>query len=91
MLPDDQRIFNYRLSCARRVVENALGIMANIWMFAHHYESKQRHCHFNCIGLLSTAQYHETIRYPGVHYGIGDDEDKYHRLVPGQWRQGVNL
>ena len=31
------------------------------------------------------------IRYPGVHHGIGDDEDEHHRLVPGQWRQDVNL
>ena len=60
-------------------------------MFAHHYVSKQRHSHFNCIDLLCTAQYHENIQYPGVHYGIGDDEDEYHRLVPGQWRQGVNM
>ena len=30
------------------------------------------------------------IQYPGVHYGIVDD-DEHLRLVPGQWRQGVNL
>ena len=26
-----------------------------------------------------------------MHHGIGDNEDEYNRLVPGQWRQGVNL
>ena len=31
------------------------------------------------------------IQYPGVYHGIGDDEDEYHRLVHGQWRQGVKL
>ena len=26
-----------------------------------------------------------------MHHGIGGDEDEYHRLVPGQWRQGVKM
>ena len=26
-----------------------------------------------------------------MHHGIVDDEDEHHRLLPGQWRQGVNL
>ena len=26
-----------------------------------------------------------------MHHGIVDDENEHHRIVPGQWRQGVNL
>ena len=59
-------------------------------MFAHYYESKQRHCHFSCIGLLCTTQYHENS-LPGGASCIVDNEDEHHWLVPGQWRQGVNL
>ena len=27
-----------------------------------------------------------SIRYPGVHQGIVDDEGDNHKLVPGQWK-----
>ena len=31
------------------------------------------------------------LRYPGIHQGLGDEEDDNHRVIPGQWRQGACL
>ena len=90
-LPDEERIFNYRLSRTRRVVENAFGIIAN---------------RFGCL-LITMSQNPETVtsivlayctlhnimrlRYPGIHQGLADEEDDNHRVIPGQWRQGACL
>ena len=90
MLPDGQRIFNLRFSPARRVVDNAFGIMANRFgcMLTTMNQSKDT---ITSIVLASCALHNiMRIRYPGVYHGIVDNEDEHHKLVPGQWRQGLN-
>ncbi|MCP3954377.1 MAG: transposase family protein, partial [Desulfobacterales bacterium] len=89
-LDHPQSVFNYRLSRARRVVENAFGILANRWR-----------CLLTTIPLevstvkklvIAACTLHNMLRQrlPGTLTGA-DIEDSQHRLVPGAWRQGRDL
>ncbi len=90
-MTDEQRIFNYRLSRGRRIVENAFGILAN---------------RFQCL-LSPLKQEPETVkfivlacvclhnlmrmRYPGLQNALLDQEDDQHHVIPGEWRNGANM
>ena len=72
-------------------MENAFGIIANIFGFLLTTLNQNNDTVTSIV--LAFCGLHNIIRiqYPGVQHGIGDNEDGYNRLVPGQWRQGVNL
>ena len=65
-LNDDERIFNYRLSRARRVVENAFGILANcfqvLFTTMRHKPSTVKVIVKPCIVLHNLMR----IRYPSI-------------------------
>ena len=85
-LTHQQRIFNYRLSRGRRVVENAFGILAQRWSILLtamlHTPSTIRLIVEACILLHNLMR----IRYPTLQNACLDKEDDNHDLIPGTWR-----
>ena len=88
-LPDEERIFNYRLSCARRVVEKAFGMMAN--RFGCLLTTMNQNLETVTSIVLACCTLHNImrLRYPGIHQGLAYEEND--RLMTGQWRQGACL
>ena len=86
-----QRIFNYRLSRARRVVENAFGILANRFQVLLstmlHEADTVRLLVKACVLLHNLMRTH----YPGMQNQLVDVERPNGVVVPGAWRAGRNL
>jgi hypothetical protein len=91
-LQNDERIFNYRLSRARRVVENAFGILANRFQILlttmQHEPSTVKLIVKTCLILHNLMR----IKYPGLQNQQLDSAESANRdFVPGAWREGRNL
>lgn len=90
-LSRNRRLFNYRLSRARRVSENAFGILGSRFriLLTNIYRTPDRAVELcRAVGAL-----HNYLRKEGgnQYLGLGqvDGEDLDHGLVEGEWRQNV--
>ena len=85
-LTDHERIFNYRLSRARRIVENAFGILANrfrcILTTLQQNTENIKSIVLACVCLHNLMR----IRYPGLQNVLLDREGEDHQMIPGAWR-----
>ena len=86
-----QRIFNYRLSRARRIVENAFGILANrfrclLTALPQEVSTVQKVVSA-CICLHNLMR----ARYPLLQNQVMDMEDVEHNVIPGSWRTDAIL
>ena len=90
-LTKEERIFNYRLSRARRVVENAFGILVN--RFRCMLTTMLQDPGTVAKIALTCCILHNICRicYPRLHVHLCDREDAQYNLIPGAWRNGVNL
>ncbi|XP_040356579.1 uncharacterized protein LOC115312686 [Ixodes scapularis] len=87
----ERRIFNYRLSRARRVVENTFGILAQKWRilrrpFKANDENVNRIIGA-CVALHNYLLKESTVSAASYcPVGLTDTEDWQGRLKPGSWR-----
>ena len=87
----DQRVYNYRCSRARRVVENAFGVLVNRFQCRltclPQWPEQAEQIVMACICLHNLMR----TRYPGVQNEVMDREDEDHNVIPGEWRDGRDL
>ena len=82
-----QRIYNYRLSRARRVVENAFGILANRWrVFLTHINLAPETVEQLVLAACALHNYLRT-ECPSYSCNIVDREDDKKEIIPGAWHQ----
>ena len=87
----DYRMYNYRLSRSRRVVENAFGILANRFQVLlstmQHHPDTVRLIVKACVLLHNLMK----TRYPVLQNRLLDVQDPNGNVQPGAWREGRNL
>jgi len=90
-MDDGERIFNYRLSRARRVVENAFGILAHRWRCL--LTTMQQHPQTVTSIVCACLCLHNIMRqrYPRLQNADVDHEEHDHNIIPGAWRTDAVL
>ena len=88
-LTEEQRIFNYRLSRTRRVIENTFGILVARWRIFHtpiiySIENAERYVGA-AIALHNYLRLSENARY--CPNGFTDSESSNGNVVLGEWRR----
>ena len=87
----EERIFNYRLSRARRIVENAFGILGNRFQCLLGSLRQESQTVEEIVMSCCTLHNIMRIRYPAAQNAVLDQYDQNQQLVPGAWRDEVNM
>ena len=87
----EERVFNYRLSRARRIVENAFGILASRFQCLLGTMRQEPETVTSIIMAAMCLHNLMRMRYPSLQNAALDREDDEHRIIPGSWRQDGSL
>jgi hypothetical protein len=90
-LTREQRIFNYRLSRARRVVENAFGILASRFRCLHTAMPQSPARVTTIVMACCTLHNLLRVRNHAVQPGYTDGDGPMGELLPGSWRADQQL
>ena len=90
-LTHSQRIFNYRLSRARRVVENAFGILACRWRCLLTTLGTRRRTTKRIVKACLVLHNLMRSRCPQLQNQDLDQEDEQGNVIPGAWRDAGYL
>ncbi len=86
-MPDEERIFNYRVCRARRIVENGFGILANRYQFL--LDTRKQTPERLTTMVMAACCLHNLMRtrYPTFQNQVADVEDATHNMILGEWRK----
>lgn len=92
-LTQSEKVFNYRLSRARRIVENVFGIISSRFQVL---KTEMRFRVDNCVRVVrAICILHNVLRkLSGQAYmppGSLDNEDVNYQVIPGDWRNGEEM
>ena len=90
-LSEEQQIFNYRLSRARRVIENAFGILAALWrIFSKPIKASVKNTEKYTLACIRLHNYlHLTDNPSYCSAGFVDSQSGSGEIRPGDWRNLV--
>ncbi|KAH8021172.1 hypothetical protein HPB51_012567 [Rhipicephalus microplus] len=88
LLEDERRVFNYRLSRARRCAENAFGITAARWrILLRNIQLPPKNVDYVVKAACVLHNFLAVLNEESDQ--ILDQEDRFGNVVPGRWRQGI--
>ncbi|CAG7822201.1 unnamed protein product, partial [Allacma fusca] len=90
-----QRVFNYRLSRARRIIENSFGILIARWRLllntVYLTDENAKWAILCCVCLHNWIRSKQQLRIMYLPPGFVDSEDPAsHAILPGSWRRVAN-